>query len=146
MGLAHNFFALLGALIIAAPLVIRLTTELTGFAPPFGINILRYALGLSAFAFFLYLVNRILPSRAPKSRACTPGIVVSTLLWILGASLFSVYLAFAPDYTITYGAFAGVIVTLLFFYLTAAVLIYGAEINAALLATRGAVASQTEET
>ena len=37
-------------------------------------------------------------------------------------------------YTITYGAFAGVIVTLLFFYLTGAAMIFGAEVNGALMA------------
>ena len=53
-----------------------------------------------------------------------------------GAFGFSVYLAYAPDYAVTYGAFAGVIVTLLFFYLTGAAVIFGAEVNAALMAFR----------
>ena len=50
---------------------------------------------------------------------------------VAAASAMSIYLAFAPSYTITYGAFAGVIVTLLFFYITGAIVIYGAEVNAA---------------
>jgi uncharacterized BrkB/YihY/UPF0761 family membrane protein len=42
----------------------------------------------------------------------------------------SVFLAYAPSYTVTYGTLAGVILTLLFFYLTGAALIFGAEVNA----------------
>lgn len=129
-------FGVLGVLIIAAPLAMRLTHDLLGVSLPFGLDLLRYALGLSAFALFLLVLNRVLPSRAPRIRQLAPGIAVTTLLWILGASAFSIYLAFAPSYSLTYGAFAGVIVTLLFFYLTGAVLIYGAEVNGALLARK----------
>jgi membrane protein len=59
-------------------------------------------------------------------------VIVSTLLWVAFASGFSLYLSFTPTYTVTYGTLAGVIITLMFFYLTGAVIIYGAEVNAAL--------------
>lgn len=143
--LASITFTILGFLIILAPLVTSLVEDFMGVDVPFALNYLRYGLGLLGFALFLYALNRFLPSRAPGSGAVLPGIAVSTVLWLLGASLFSVYLAFAPSYTVTYGAFAGVIVTLLFFYLTGAVLIFGAEVNAALMALRGDVGDQTEE-
>jgi membrane protein len=61
-----------------------------------------------------------------------PGVMVTTVLWVLGALAFSVYLSWTPTYSITYGALAGVIITLLFFYLTGAVIIFGAEVNASL--------------
>ncbi|MEM7546161.1 MAG: YihY/virulence factor BrkB family protein [Pseudomonadota bacterium] len=143
--LASITFTVLGFLIILAPLAMRLFEDLMGLQVPFALNYLRYGVGLLGFALFLFALNRFLPSRAPKAKHVLPGIAVSTVLWLIGASLFSIYLAFAPSYTITYGAFAGVIVTLLFFYLTGAVLIFGAEVNAALLARRGDVRSQTEE-
>lgn len=143
--LASITFTILGFLIIVAPLAISLFQEISGIPVPFELNYARYGVGILGFALFLYALNRVLPSRAPKGWGVTPGIAVSTVLWLLGASLFSVYLAFAPSYTVTYGAFAGVIVTLLFFYLTGAVLIFGAEVNATLMARRGDVASQTEE-
>lgn len=129
-------FAVLGFIIILAPLAISLAREYLPFHIPFGLGVLRYIFGLGVFALFLLALNRWLPSRAPKTRRVWPGIIVSTLLWIVGATGFSIYLAFAPSYTITYGAFAGVIVTLLFFYITGAIVIYGAEVNAALIAYR----------
>ena len=108
-------FALLGFLIILAPLAITLAREYLPFHIPFGLGIIRYVLGLLVFAIFLLMLNRWLPGRAPRIRRVLPGIIVSTILWIIGATGFSIYLAFAPSYTVTYGAFAGVIVTLLFF-------------------------------
>ncbi len=58
--------------------------------------------------------------------------LVTTVLWVALASGFSLYLSFTPAYTVTYGTLAGVIITLMFFYLTGATIIYGAEVNAAL--------------
>ena len=48
------------------------------------------------------------------------------------ASAFSIYLSFTPSYTVIYGTLAGVIITLMFFYLTGLTIIFGAEVNAAL--------------
>lgn len=129
-------FAALGVAIILAPLAFRLAEDLFGLTTPGWANWVRYGLGLTVFALFLLSLNRWLPGRAPKWRLLWPGIIVATVLWIAGAFGFSVYLAYAPDYTVTYGAFAGVIVTLLFFYLTGAAVIFGAEVNAALMAFR----------
>lgn len=136
--LAAMTYAALGLVVILAPLGLRLAEEWTGFVAPGGTTALRYALGVAGFALFLLVVNRLLPSRAPGWRALLPGVLVATVLWIMGAAAFSLYLSYAPDYALTYGAFAGVIVTLLFFYLTGAIVLFGAEVNAALAAEREA--------
>ena len=65
-----------------------------------------------------------------------PGILASVVIWGAAATGLSIYLAFAPSYTVTYGTLAGVIVTLLFFYLTGVALIFGAEVNAVVNAKR----------
>lgn len=134
--LATITFGLLGFLIIAAPLALYLAESLLGVRVPIGLGMLRYGLGLGIFALFLHQLYLWLPSRRPPTRRLWPGIVVSMVLWTTGATAFSVYLAFAPSYSITYGAFAGVIVTLLFFYLTGAAILFGAQVNAVLMALR----------
>lgn len=143
-------FALLGALIIAAPLALALLEARLGVETPYGVDLARYGVGLAVFLAYLALMHRVLPSRPPPARTILPGIVVSAALWALGATAFSVYLGFAPSFSITYGTFAGVIVTLLFFYLTGAAIILGAEVNAALIAFgtgrgAGAAAQETGE-
>jgi membrane protein len=59
----------------------------------------------------------------------TPGSLLATLLW-LGSSLgFRFYVANFTDYNETYGTIGGVIVLLLWFYLTAFAILIGAELN-----------------
>ncbi|MEM7271221.1 MAG: YihY/virulence factor BrkB family protein, partial [Pseudomonadota bacterium] len=89
-------FAILGVVIIAAPLAITLAREYLPFHIPFGLGVIRYVLGLFVFALFLLILNRWLPSRAPRFRRVLPGILVSTILFLAGATGFSIYLAFAP--------------------------------------------------
>ena len=74
----------------------------------------------------------ILPARPMHTKRLWPGILVSLLIWIAAASALSVYVAFSPSYALTYGALAGVIVTLLFFYLSGLAIIFGAQVNAVL--------------
>ena len=81
---------------------------------------------------FLLIMHRILPGRRLTGCRLWPGVLVTTVLWVAFASGFSIYLSFTPTYTVTYGTLAGVIITLMFFYLTGATIIFGAELNAAL--------------
>ena len=123
---------IMGFAVVLAPLIIEVSEMLFGRAPPFGMGVLRYIIALVAFALFLYMMHAILPSGRPRARRLWPGITATILLWTVAASAFSVYLARFPTYTVTYGGLAGVIVTLLFFYLSGAVILFGAEINAAI--------------
>lgn len=134
--LATATFGILGFLVVGAPLALSLAEGYLGFGAPFGVGLLRYVLGLSMLAVLLYEMHLLLPSRRPPRRRLWPGIATSVALWALGAYGFSIYLASAPSYSITYGALAGVIVTLLFFYLTGAAILFGAQINAVLLQFR----------
>lgn len=123
--------ALLGFSILLAPLIIRILSD-------FGINVpgiaswLAYLFGLLVFTGFVHLMHRALPGRSMRGTLLWPGVVVTTLVWLVAAWGFSVYLGYTPTYSITYGALAGVIITLMFFYITGAVIIFGAELNAAL--------------
>lgn len=135
-------FAVLGLLIVAAPLMISMVKnyapETIGAVGEIVVNVLRYVFGLAVFAGFLILLNRHLPSKRTKWKKVVPGITVATILWFVAATAFSIYLSYAPSYTVTYGAFAGVIITLLFFYITGAAIIFGAEVNAAIARRRNA--------
>ncbi len=122
-------FVVVGVAIVAAPLLILLTEDVLGRTVPGGSAFLRYGLGLGVFLVFLLSVHRFLP-RWRAGRRLWPGILVTTVLWFAGATAFSVYLAYAPSFTVTYGTMAGVVVTMLFLYLTGVVIIFGAEINA----------------
>jgi membrane protein len=79
----------------------------------------------------LAIVYRYAPDRAePKWQWISWGSVAATALWILGSIGFTTYVSKVGSYDKTYGSLGGVIVLLLWFYLTAYVILAGAVLNA----------------
>jgi membrane protein len=94
-------------------------------------QILRWVLLLVAVVCALAVVYRIAPDRDdPKFKWTSPGAIVATVLWLIGSALFSLYVNNFGSYNATYGALAGVVVFLLWMYLTSYIVLLGAEINA----------------
>ncbi len=60
----------------------------------------------------------------------TPGALLATVLWLVGSLAFRFYVVNVGSYNATYGAIGGVMVLLLWLYLTGLVIIVGAEMNA----------------
>jgi membrane protein len=123
-------FTVLAVLLVFAPLAFVLIERWTEIDIPVEADVMRYLLGVSILAGSLWAMHRILPSRPMRGMRLWPGVVTSVVINSVAATGMSVYLAYVPSYTITYGALAGVIVTLLFFYLTGVALIFGAQVNA----------------
>jgi membrane protein len=65
-----------------------------------------------------------------RFRWITPGAVVGVLLWMLASGAFFVYVSNFSSYSATYGAFAGVVILLVWLWLSNVVLLLGAELNA----------------
>lgn len=61
----------------------------------------------------------------------TPGAVFGVLAWILASAAFFLYVSELATYSATFGAFATVVILLVWLYLTNLVLVFGAELNAA---------------
>jgi membrane protein len=91
----------------------------------------RYIFGLIVLYGVIVLLYFLLPNRSLRKRDVLPGAAVAVLLWAVAASLFSLYLSNLARYSLTYGSLGGIVVTLLFFYVSACIFIFGAEINAA---------------
>jgi membrane protein len=78
----------------------------------------------------LAVLYRYGPSREnARWRWITPGAIVATILWLLGSIAFSVYVTNFGSYNATYGALGGVIVLLTWLWLSAFVVLLGAELN-----------------
>jgi membrane protein len=60
----------------------------------------------------------------------TPGSILATVLWLLISLGFKFYVTTFATYNATYGAIGGVIVLLLWFYMSALAVLFGAELNA----------------
>ena len=122
---------LLGVSILLSPLLMRITQDLALVPIPAVTGWLTYGFGVAVFISFLLVMHRALPGRRLETARLWPGVLVTTVLWVSAAWAFSTYLSYTPTYTVTYGTLAGVIITLMFFYLTGATIIFGAEVNAA---------------
>ena len=123
-------FSALALLIIFAPLAISMVEQLTTIDVPAEADLARYLIGAVLLYMTLWSMHRILPDRSNEGMIFWPGVLISMVLWVLAATALSIYVANTPSYTITYGALAGVVVTLLFFYLTGVAIIFGAQVNA----------------
>jgi membrane protein len=61
-----------------------------------------------------------------------PGAALATVVWLLGSWAFGLYVGHFAAYSATYGPLAALIGLMMWFYLTAYVVLLGAEVNAAL--------------
>ncbi len=68
----------------------------------------------------------------PKFRWISVGAAVAIVIWVLASVAFSFYVANFGSYNRTYGSLAGVVVALLFLWITNLALLFGAELDAEL--------------
>lgn len=92
----------------------------------------RYGAGTLMVLGSLVFMHWALPARRLKFRLVFPGSVLTTAGWILIASLFSLFLRNVGNYNVTYGSLGSIVVVLVFFYVSATLLLIGAHFNVAL--------------
>jgi membrane protein len=94
-------------------------------------QVLRWLLLVAVVMVSLAVVYRVAPDRdQPRFRWVSVGAGTATVLWLVGSLAFTLYVQFFGRYNKTYGALAGVVVLLLWLYLTCYIVLLGAEINA----------------
>ena len=70
-----------------------------------------------------------LPNAKQKFTQTIPGSILAVILWVILVNFFSLYLENFNQMNFVYGSIAGVIISLMFFYLISLVFIFGAEFN-----------------
>lgn len=83
---------------------------------------------VTLFLVVLYLYY-IIPNTKLALKSLVPGASLVVLLWFISGYMLSKYVYEFTQVNIVYGSLAGVITTLLFFYIIHLIFIYGAEIN-----------------
>ncbi|WGH77933.1 YihY/virulence factor BrkB family protein [Jannaschia ovalis] len=80
--------------------------------------------------FGLGVLYRYGPDReTAKIRWLAPGTLIAALLWLIASIGFSVYVSNFGSYNETFGSIAGVVVMLLWMWISAVVILLGAELN-----------------
>jgi len=93
----------------------------------------RYGLAFVVLVVLYALFYGWLPDIRQRLRTVLPGAFVGAAMWLGAAMLLSNVLRSAWKLALVYGGFAGLVATLVFLYVSAATLIFGAEINAVML-------------
>jgi len=84
------------------------------------------ALVLLGFALVYFFAPDV---REQKWHWITPGAIAGVALWLAASFALKAYLHFFDSYSATYGSLGAVIILLLWFYVSGASLLFGAEIN-----------------
>jgi membrane protein len=122
-----------GALGLIAALVAVATAPLADWlGGPLGMAIgwLRLPVAGLVMMFLWALLYYVLPDVQQSFRFITPGSVLGVVLWVLASWGFSRYVSSFGSYDKTYGSLGGVIVLLLWMWISSLVLLIGAETNA----------------
>jgi membrane protein len=89
---------------------------------------LRYGLAAVVVAALLIAFHLWLAAGKRRVKDVWPGVLLSMVLWLVAAGVYSYYLNFS-DYTRFYAGLSQLMVALIFFQLTAVIVILGAELN-----------------
>ena len=95
------------------------------------VAIVRFVILGGLLVVGLAVLYRYAPDRdQPKWSWVSWGSGIAALLWVLATIGFALYANFFGNYNKTYGALAGIIILMFWLYLTAFVVLVGAELNA----------------
>jgi membrane protein len=120
------------SLVLVGPALAERLERATGWGAPFEWTwlVLQWPLVFALIASGIGLIYYFGPDADQDWVWITPGAVAATILWLVVSLLFKVYVANFTDYEGSYGTVGGVIVVLLWFYLSGIAILAGAELNA----------------
>ena len=120
------------SLVLVGPTVAEKLGQSTGWGAPFEWTwlVLQWPLVFALIAVGIGLIYYFGPDADQDWVWITPGAVAATILWLFVSLLFKIYVANFTDYEGSYGTVGGVIVVLLWFYVSGIAILTGAELNA----------------
>ncbi len=93
-------------------------------------HLVQWPLAFVLIVLAVAVVNYFAPDAEQDWEWVTPGAVLATVLWLLASIGFRIYVTNFANYNESYGTIGGVIVLMLWFYVSALAMLMGAEMNA----------------
>ncbi|HYO86179.1 MAG TPA: YihY/virulence factor BrkB family protein [Dermatophilaceae bacterium] len=94
-------------------------------------NLAKWPIMLGMVVTIVALLYYVTPNvKQPKLRWVSLGAVIAIMIWVVASLVFGFYVANFGSYNKTYGTLAGVIVFLLWLWITNLALLFGAEVDA----------------
>jgi membrane protein len=131
VGLAAFVLIAMG-LILVGPTLAEWLAARTGLGGVFEWTwkILQWPIVFALVATALAVLNYFAPDAEQDWTWVSPGAVLATVLWLLASLAFKIYVANFANYNATYGSLGGIIVLMLWFYISGLAILMGAEMNA----------------
>jgi membrane protein len=126
------FILVSSLLVLVGPMVAEWLGRYAGYGVVFEWTwkILQWPLAVLLTTAGIAIVNYVAPDVRQEWRWTIPGSIFATILWLLTSLAFKVYVVRFANYNETYGAIGGVMVLMLWFYLSGFAILVGAEMNA----------------
>lgn len=127
-------FAILALALLALATVVFVPIALNflhvGEAAALILKVLPWVVLILVLLAFLGMVYRWGPNREARFGWLTPGALLAVALWAVASIAFSVYLANFGSYNRIYGSIGAVVALLMWFYISAYIVLLGAVLNA----------------
>ncbi|PAV27861.1 ribonuclease [Virgibacillus profundi] len=92
-------------------------------------QVLRWAISIIVLTALLMILYRFAPNKKLPFKHIIPGALVASILWQLISLGFSFYVSNFGSYSATYGSLGGIIILMIWFFLTGLILMIGAITN-----------------
>lgn len=127
-----GFIVLAFALLMVGPTLAEKVASWFYLGPAFvwSWTILQWPVVFGLVALAVALIYYFAPDAKQEWIWITPGSVLATVLWLITSLVFKFYVSHFASYNATYGAIGGVIVLLLWLYVSSLAVLVGAELNA----------------
>jgi membrane protein len=138
LGLSLGLTVLAGLSLIAAFVLLvfgqifgRQIADQAGMGSFYGtlVSLARWPLVLALVLCAATVVYRYAPARRLKVPWASPGALFFTITWLITTFLFALFISHSRSYQATYGAIAGIIILMVWLYMTAFVFLVGGEVN-----------------
>jgi membrane protein len=125
-------------LVIVAVAIVLTGPVVSAVAGPLGIgstaqtvwNIAKWPVLLAAVMLMVALLYHASPNvKLPGFKWVTPGAILAVVVWIVASAAFGLYVSQFGSYNKTYGALGGVVVLLMWLWITNIALLLGMELN-----------------
>ncbi len=110
-------------------------------------DIAKWPVLLAIVALMIAILYWAAPNvKHPGFRWLSPGALFAVLIWVVASGLFALYVANFSSYNKTYGAIAGVIIFLIWLWISNAAILLGVELNSELYRERELAAGRDAKT
>jgi membrane protein len=119
-------------LVVFGPRIAGMLAAWLGLGREFAVawNVVALPLVILCGLMGITLVYHLAPAVRMRWSVVTPGAVIAVGLWLAVSYGLRLYVQYFANYSLTYGSIGGLILLLVWLYLTALVLLLGAEVDA----------------